>query len=284
LYLGALACVAASLAIWLAWRHVATPSATPNPEDGTVSDAAYRNAYFDLSLPLPTGWTEGIAGPGPSESGYYVLGTLVPQGELTGTILIAAQDMFFAAKPFDDVVAMAKDFSQGISAIEGMTLDRAPSEVQIAGRRFSRVDFNGVGLYRTMLATEIRCHFVTFNLTTRDPEHLASLVQHLSNLSTAKGWDAGSAPACIKSYAVEENLLHRVAPAAVGPKFAPIPVRVTTGTDGGVRHVHVIRASAEQRRNIEEALGQWKLKPHKINGRAVEVETGVVFEFKHSGN
>jgi hypothetical protein len=47
----------------------------------------YINPYFDLAYRLPPGWREGMAGPDPSESGYYVLSTLVPDGEFTGTIL-----------------------------------------------------------------------------------------------------------------------------------------------------------------------------------------------------
>jgi hypothetical protein len=34
-----------------------------------------------------------------------------------------------------------------------------------------------------------------------------------------------------------------------------------------------------QRRSIEEALRQWKLKPYVRQGRAVEVETGVTIRF-----
>ena len=48
-------------------------------------------------------------------------------------------------------------------------------------------------------------------------------------------------------------------------------------TDGRVKHVHVIRASAAQRRNIEEAVRQWKFKPYVKQGHPAEVETGVMF-------
>src|SRR6266851_6508154 len=95
LHLGVVTCLVG----WLAWRYGAVilpfgavTSRMPNPEDGRVASATYTNGYFGLSYPLPQGWAEGEIGPDPSHSGYYVLGTFVPKNELTGTILIAAQD------------------------------------------------------------------------------------------------------------------------------------------------------------------------------------------------
>jgi hypothetical protein len=49
-----------------------------------------------------------------------------------------------------------------------------------------------------------------------------------------------------------------------------------------VKQVHVIRATAAQRRNIEEALHQWKFKPYLRQGRAVDIETGVLIKFKQT--
>src|SRR5258708_34365893 len=91
LYLAAASCPAG----WLAWhtgvmslpRGAGMP-ALAVPEDGTVVDGKYRNEYFGLTYPLPQGWMAGAAGPAPSQFGDYVLGTLVPEGEMTGTILI----------------------------------------------------------------------------------------------------------------------------------------------------------------------------------------------------
>jgi hypothetical protein len=230
---------------------------------------------------LPQGWTEGLAGPDPSHSGYYVLSTFSRKSELTGTILIAAQDMFFAATPRD---AVANEFRRAISQIEGMTIDREPAEVRIGDRLLQRVDFSGVGLYRAMFVAEIRCHLVSFNLTARDPELLASLALSLNDLSFAGGRDAAaSVPLCVKNYAVADNLLSKVEPAIVGPIVTPIPVRIIVGTDGLVRHVHVIRATAEQRKSIETALRLWKFRPYQVEGRPVDVETGLVFQLKAAG-
>jgi hypothetical protein len=277
--------VATSLASWLGWRYgaVIVPYGTvmspiPVPEDGKVLGGTYVNDYFDLSYPLPEGWTEGLAGPDPSDAGYYVLSSFVPQSEQNAAIMITAQDMFFAPQSHSNVAEMVRDFRQAMSEVDGMTIDREPTEVKVADRLLYRVDFSGVGLYRATFTTESRCHAVSFNLTARDPELLASLALTVDKLSTAAKRGAGSlAPPCIENYAVPENLLQRVEPAPVGPKFMPIPVRIIVDTEGSVKHVHVIRATLEQRKSIEEALRQWKFKPYRMNGRAVEIETGLVF-------
>jgi len=283
--------VAICLVGWLAWRYgsvislfgAVTPP-MPNPEDGKIANGVYSNDYFGLSYPLPKGWAEGLAGPEPSHFGYYALSTLIPHEEPDATILIAAQDMFFAEKPLSSAVEAAGDFRRAMYEIEGMTIDREPLELRIADHTVERVDFSGVGLYRSMFVTEARCHLVSFNLTTRDPERLASLTLSVNGLSFANGKGApSSASACVKNYAVPENLLRKVEPAITGSNFVPIPVRITIGIDGNVKHIHVIRATAEQRKSIEHALAQWQFRPYETQGRAVEIETGIVFQQKQMG-
>ncbi len=279
--------VATSLASWLGWRYgaVTLPYGTvvspmPVPEDGKVLGGIYVNDYFGLSYPLPEGWTEGLAGPEPSDAGYYVLNSFVPQSEQNAAIMIVAQDMFFASKSHGNIAEMVHDFRQAMSEVDGMTIDREPTEVKVADRLLYRVDFSGVGLYRVTFTTEIRCHAVSLNLTSRDPELLGSLAFSVDKLSSARKRDSGAAvPYCIENYAVPENLLQRVEPTPVGPKFMPIPVRIIVDTEGSVKHVHVIRATPEQRKSIEDAVRQWKLKPYRLNGRAVEIETGLMFRF-----
>jgi Gram-negative bacterial TonB protein C-terminal len=279
--------VATSLVSWLGWRYGAVTlpygtvvAETRLPEDGKVLGGFYINDYFDLSYPLPEGWTEGLRGPDPSDSGYYVLSELIPQSDPAATILITAQDMFFASKAHANVAEMVGDFRQAMSEVDGMTIDREPTEVKVADRVLHRVDFSGVGLYRATFTTESRCHAVSFNLTSRDPELLASLASSVEKLSSARRRDSGSPiPYCIENYGVPENVLQRVEPTPVGPKFMPIPVRIIVDTEGSVKHIHVIRATPEQRKSIEDALRQWKFKPHRLNGRAVEIETGLMFRF-----
>ena len=54
------------------------------PEDGAVTTGRYINKYFDLSFVVPEGLTAGLAGPEPSEAGYYALTSLVPVDESGG--------------------------------------------------------------------------------------------------------------------------------------------------------------------------------------------------------
>lgn len=50
-----------------------------------------------------------------------------------------------------------------------------------------------------------------------------------------------------------------------------------------MKDVHVIHATVEQRNGIERALGQWKFKPPAMDGRAAEIETGLLIEFRPGG-
>ena len=249
-----------------------------NPEDVRVADGVLVSDYFGISYRVPDGWTEGLPGPNPSQSGYYVLGTWLPKDEFDATVLIVAQDMFFA----DDAASQAKsavaEARRIMSSVDGMTIDREPEPASVGGHAGYRLDFSGVGLFRSMLAIEIRCHVVTFNLTSHDPESLASLVTSLDHLDTvAKSSDP--APECVKDYAAD-NTLRRIDPDPIGARAETIPVRVIVGPDGNVRHVHVIHASAAQRRNVEDAVRQWKFTPYLKGDHPVEVETGMMFNLK----
>jgi hypothetical protein len=283
LYLGIAVCLAGIGAV----LHGAMPSSrdarivqSENPEDGKVIGGVFVSDYFNLSYRLSDELTEGLAGPPPSQSGYYVLGTWTPKRDFAGMVLVVAQDMFFAPAPSDDVKNVVAEFRQVMSAVDGMTIDREPVPVSVGGHPGYRIDFSGVGLFRAMFAIEVRCHVVTFNLTSRDPESLASLAQSLDSLDSARKNEVSDpVPECLKDYA-SENIVSRVEPDAVGARAASVPVRMIVATDGSVKHVHVIRASAAQRRNIEEAVRQWKFKPYVKQGRPVEVETGVMFNLK----
>jgi hypothetical protein len=282
IYLGVVVCLAGMGAV----LHGAMPSSrdavvwqSANPEDGKVVDGVFVSDYFNLSYRFPDGWTEGLAGPDPSQSGYYVLGTWAPKRDFAGAVLVVAQDMFFAPDPSDDVKNVVAEFRQVISAVDGMTIDREPAQVSVGGHPGYRVDFSGVGLFRSMFAIEIRCHVVTFNLTSRDPELLASLARSLDKLDSVRKEMSDPVPECLRDYA-SENVMQRVEPDGVGAKAVSVPVRMIVAADGSVKHVHVIRASAAQRRNIEEAVREWKFKPYVKQGRPVEVETGMMFNLK----
>src|SRR6516165_5102023 len=94
LILGLTTCLVGLFAWW--YGSVSSPrgavlSAMPIPEEGTVADGRYSSKYFDLSYPLPQGWTAGLSGPEPSDTGYYVLNSFVPADEHSAIVMIAAQ-------------------------------------------------------------------------------------------------------------------------------------------------------------------------------------------------
>ena len=274
--LAALACLTVALAVP---RGSANVSAA-NPEDGKVISGKYTNKYFAMAYPLPSGWGEDREGPAPSYTGYYVLSALKSGGGRAGTMLIAAQDQFFAADVSSRAQEIVERFRRLLAEIDGMMIDHEPEEVTISGIPFTRLDFSGVGLYRTVLVAERRCHFVSLSLTTAGPDERASLTESLLRLSLGEPGDrAEEVPVCVKDYATPEHVISRVEPISGGPKFTLVPVRVIIGVDGLVRHIHVIRASADQRANITAALGGWQFRPFTIEGRPVEVETGITFRF-----
>ena len=89
---------------------------TANPEQGAVIDGAYVNAYFGLRYPLPPGWKAGPQPQPPSAGGYYVLSTPRPPRDAQATILIAAQDTFFAMPPVAHAGEMTRNLVRSASA------------------------------------------------------------------------------------------------------------------------------------------------------------------------
>lgn len=130
---------------------------------------------------------------------------------------------------------------------------------------------------RIVLATDLRCHVVIFTLTGLQRDQLKELEATLDRLSLPAGEPN---PTCVKGYATAETVLWKVDPVPVAPQFLQIPVRITIGKDGNAKRVHVIHAFPQQRRSIEDVLGQWRFKPYQLDGRPAEVETGLVFQFK----
>jgi hypothetical protein len=257
----------------------AADRANADPEQGAVTGDAYVNPYFGLRYPLPPGWTAGPQPPRPSAAGYYVLSTPVPPPDVKATVLIAAQDKFFATPPIADAGEMTRSLVRSISAA-GVSPAVEAGAMTIAGHRFARIDLPGSPLSRVVLATDIRCHVVVFTFAGVEREPLRRLAATLDRLSLDHG---RSVPECIKGYATAETIRRKVEPVLAEPQFATVPVRLVIGADGGVAHIHVIRAFAAQRQSIEDALGRWRFEPYRIAGRPSEVETGLTFEFKPSG-
>jgi hypothetical protein len=269
-----------------AWSS-ASDSVTPVPEGGTVSRNVFSDPYFGMTYTLPLDWTQEYEGPPPSETGRYVLAQIGPPDSgkkpLAGSILITAQDMFFSPFPTanaQELIRYTKDHLQADYQVE-----ESPTQANIAGRLFTSFAYGSpvAQLHWYVLATEIRCHAVQIILTSRDTKLLQNLVSDLNkmklpagaNPTTGKG--GGEFPVCVKDYAEGDNVLARVDPAFTQHRFNPVPVRIIIDKDGNVKHIHFISAFADQASAITAALEQWKFKPYQCDGRAVEVETGIMF-------
>src|SRR5215471_4193241 len=143
LYMGIAACLAGTAAVVpvaiLSSRNAIVVQSA-NPEDVHVADGVFVSDYFDLSYRVPEGWTEGLPGPSPSQSGYYVLGTWLPKLEFEGTVLIVAQDMFFADDTATEVKSVVAEARHVMSSVDGMTIDREPEPVSVGGHPGYRLD------------------------------------------------------------------------------------------------------------------------------------------------
>jgi len=253
----------------------ATPSAsdavTPVPEQGSVAGGRYRNAYFGLSYPIPAGWTRQPEGPPPSDSGSYVLALFAaPRAH----VQLTAQDLFFGPAARTDAKAVIGAARKALPP--QYEVDGEPSEVSIGGRTFQRLSYTAPrsGLHWRIFATDARCHALAFTFTGTDAAALDAAVAALNGLTLPK---PGAVPACVAGYARAENLVEKSDPVFTTHRFNTIPVRVIAGRDGRIKHVHVLSAFPEQSQAILEALRGWRLEPYRVNGKAVDLETGIVF-------
>jgi hypothetical protein len=269
-----------------AWAS-ASDSVTPLPEGGRVSNSIYNNAYFGLSYSLSANWTEKYSGPPPSDSGYYVLAQIRPadtfKGTTRGSILIAAQDLFFSLTPAGNTLELI-DYTKG-HLIADHKVEQPPMPVTVAGHTFIRFDYGSpvAELHWHVLATQIRCHMVEFVFTSRDTKLVENLIEEMGTMNlpaeagAIAGMGGGDVPVCIKDYASEENIIEREDPVFAERRFNPVPVRIIIDKDGKVKHIHFLSAFPEQAKAITDALAQWRFRPYLQNGRAVEVETGILF-------
>jgi hypothetical protein len=269
-----------------AWSS-ASDSVTPLPEGGTLANNVYSNQYFGLTYNLPPDWTEKYSGPPPSDSGYYVLAQIRPadtfKGTSRGTILIAAQDMFFTltrAKNALELTNYTKD-----NLIPEYQVEEPPVVLRIANRPFVRFDYGSpvAELHWHVLATQIRCHVVQFIFTSRDTELAERLIREMNQIKlpaeagATLGTGGGNAPTCIMDYASGDNVLERVDPIFAERRFNPVPVRIIIDRKGRVKHIHFLSAFPDQAKAITDALFQWRFRPYLHNGKPVEVETGILF-------
>lgn len=267
------------LTLWLAVTVVpknailvkgATPSAsdasTPLPEQGKIAGARYRNDYFGIAVPIPAGWTEQPAGPPPSDGGSYVLAQFAAA---RANVLIAAQDLFFSPRPLGGARDLVASIRKGLDA--PYEIEREPEEVTIAGRTFHRVAYGapGAGLHWRVLATDARCHALTFTFTGADPSTLDAAEQAMSRMSFAS-----AGPACVARYS---DVVEKTDPLFTTHRFNAVPVRIVVDRNGRVKHAHILSAFPDQSEAVLTALRTWRFQPYRMDGRAVEVETGVMF-------
>jgi len=255
---------------------VATPSAsdavTPVPEQGRVAAGRYRNAYFNLSYPIPAGWTEQPAGPPPSEAGAYTLAQFAlidSEQRLRAHVLITAQDFFFSLIDMDEAKELVAAIRRGLEPV--YQLEGEPDQVTIAGRTFHRLSYRAPrsGLRWRILSTDVRCHALTFTVTGADPAALDAAEQAMRGLSLG-----GKAPLCRGDY---NEVVKKTDPRFPTNRYNTIPVRVIIDAGGRVKHAHLLSAYPEQSEAILSALRNWRFKPYRVGGKAVEVETGLVF-------
>jgi hypothetical protein len=268
-----------------AWSS-ASDSTTPVPEGAKVTGNTFVDEYFGITYPLPQGWREKHTGPPPSETGSYMLSLITPSDTVKGTrgsIAVMAQDTFFSPIPAANAVEFVTYRKNTLP--DYYKLELKPTETTIAGHPFTFFAYWSpvAELHWYMLATQIRCHTVQFVLTSRDTKLLENVILEMKNMklpadagSTA-GTGGGTVPVCIKDYAREENVIERVEPVFTAHRFNAVPVRIIIDKTGKVKHVHVLSGFPEQEKAVNDALKQWKFRPHFENGQPVEVETGLMF-------
>jgi hypothetical protein len=267
-----------------AWSS-ASDAVTPLPEGGSVVNNIFGDQYFGMSYALPQDWTENYKGPPPSDSGRYVLAQLKPadtfKGPARGSILIAAQDMFFTPLPAANAAQLVNYMKDNLQA--DYKVELPPTQTRIADHSFTFFAYWSpvAELHWYVLATEIRCHAVQIVLTSRDTKLLENLVGSVNKMQLStqniSGVGARSVPVCMEDYARDENMIARVDPVFTERRFNPVPVRIIIDKDGKVKHIHFLSAFPDQEKAIADALEQWKFKRCLRNGQPVEVETGIMF-------
>src|SRR6266568_3320918 len=269
-----------------AWSS-ASDSVTPLPERGRVANNVYSNQYFGLTYVLSPDWTEKYSGPPPSDSGYYVLAQIRPadtfKGTIRGSVLIAAQDLFFSLTPARNTLELINFSKDSLNA--DYKVEQPPTPVRIANHSFIRFDYGSpvAELHWHVLATQIRCHMVQFVFTSRDTKLMENLIQDMNKMSLPdeagpiSGRGGGDVPVCIKDYASGENVIERMDPVFAERRFNPVPFRIIIDKEGKIKHIHFLSAFPDQAKAITDALSHWRFKPYLRDGHPVEVETGVMF-------
>lgn len=192
-----------------------------------------------------------------------------PDGRIRAHVMVTAQDLFFSLMEMPDAEAHVATMRRGLEPV--YDVEGEPDQVTIAGRTFHRLRYRArrSGLRWRVLSTDTRCHALTFTLTGADASALDAAETAMRNMSL----DTSHAPLCIS----DAPVITKVDPLFPTHHYNTIPVRVIVGPDGKVKHVHLLSAYPEQAKAIIDALRAWQFRPHVVEGRAVEFETGLVF-------
>lgn len=268
-----------------AWSS-SSDAITPVPEGYKVANNIFADDYFGISWPLPKEWREKHSGPPPSDSGSYLLTLIAPSEAYKGTrgsIAIMAQDMFFTPIPASNALELIKYKKNTLQS--DYKLELKPTQTTIAGRPFVFYAYWSpvAELHWYVVATEIRCHTLQFVLISRDTQLLESLILQMKGMklpdeaNPVGGTGGGNVPVCIKDYAREENVVERTEPVFSTQRYNSVLVRIVIDKEGNVKHIHFLSAFPDQEKAISEALKKWRFRPHLVDGRPVEVETGLVF-------
>lgn len=269
-----------------AWSS-ASDVTTPAPEAGGVTNNVLTNRYFGISYALPQDWIQRHTPPPPTDSGLYVLTQFVPgpsyKEKTRGIVMITAQDMFFTPLPANNARQLVNYSRNHLQ--KDYQLELKPTETRIAGRPFIFYAYWSpvAGIHWYILATQIRCHAVQIVMSSRDTKMLEGLTLDLNRMklpaeaNPTRGAGGGDVPVCIKDYAKAENLIERVDPVSTVRRFNPIPVRIIIDKTGRVKYIHFLSAFPEQEKAISDALKQWKFRSYEVDGKRVEVETGIMF-------
>jgi hypothetical protein len=269
-----------------AWSS-ASDASTPLPEDGSMNNNLYTNAYFGLRYSLTPDWTQNYSGPPPSDSGRYVLAQIRPTDAAKqsdrGSIVITAQDLFFSLSASNTARELIQFTNDNLPP--DYKVERPPAPVQLAGHSFIRFDYGSeaADLHWYTLTTQIRCHAIEFVFTSRDTKLLENLIQGMNTIEmpaaagASGGTGGGDVPACIRDYASGDNVLEKEDPILTERRFNPVPVRIIIDREGKVKHIHFLSAFPDQAKTITDALTKWRFRPYVRDGQAEEVETGIMF-------
>jgi hypothetical protein len=274
-----------------AWSS-ASDAKAPLPEESTINNGVFVSSYFGISYPLPEGWAQRYYGPPPSEGGRYVLAEISHLGERKneerGNLLITADDLFFTQAPVENAGELIDYMASHLR--ENYRIELPATDIEHAGHSFRLFAYQApmAQLHWYVLATDLRCHAVNFTFTSREPMRHTELLAAIKRVTLPPEASDGAgdadnvAPVCMKNYANAQNLITRVEPKLGQQRSNTIPVRIVIDPDGRVSHVHILSAFPDQSKAIIDALRQWVFRPYRKNGRAVAVETGIVFGVPHS--